>query len=160
SWIGRQHFATASLRARPPLRPVRIRAGALGNNLPERDLVVSPQHRMLLATPRAQLLYGEPEVLAAANALVGRPGIERLAPAEVDYVHIMFERHELVLANGAWSESFQPGDWSLGTVGAAQREEILAIFPELAAARQNPQRPPMPAARPSLKTREVQALAW
>jgi len=158
-WIGRQRFGTGRLAAQPALAPVRIRAGALGDNLPERDLVVSPQHRMLLASPRAHLLYGEPEVLAAASALVGRPGVDRLAPPGIEYVHIMFERHELVLANGAWSESFQPGDWSLGTIGAAQRAELYAIFPELATAASRAHGDPMPAARPSLRKWEVQALA-
>ncbi|RMD49465.1 MAG: hypothetical protein D6832_01690 [Alphaproteobacteria bacterium] len=154
-WIGTQRFGGRKLLEHPALRPVLIRAGALGGGLPERDMLVSPQHRMLLVSREVDLLYGEPEVLAAARHLVGRPGIEQVTAREVEYVHIMFERHELVLADGAWSESFQPGDWSLGTVGAEQRAEICAIFPELAEAVGQDRPVAMPAARRSLKKHEV-----
>ena len=44
---------------------------------------------------------------------------------------MMFDNHEVVLLNGAWTESFQPGDYTLNGVGAAQRNEILALFPDL-----------------------------
>jgi hypothetical protein len=50
----------------------------------------------------------------------------------VTYHHVMFDRHEVILADGAWSESFQPGDRSLGCVGAPVRDEILRLFPDLA----------------------------
>jgi hypothetical protein len=43
----------------------------------------------------------------------------------------MFERHEVVLADGAWTESFQPGDYTLKGMGNAQRQEIFELFPEL-----------------------------
>jgi hypothetical protein len=49
----------------------------------------------------------------------------------VTYVHIMFERHEVVLSDGVWSESFQPGDHSLGGLAQNQRDEIFTLFPEL-----------------------------
>ena len=48
------------------------------------------------------------------------------------YIHIMFDQHEIVLSDGAWTESFQPGDQTLAGVGDASRDEILEIFPELA----------------------------
>ena len=44
----------------------------------------------------------------------------------------MFDQHEVVLSNGAWSESFQPGDYTLDGIGKEQRDEILELFPELA----------------------------
>ena len=47
------------------------------------------------------------------------------------YIHFMFDHHEVVLSNGAWTESFQPGDMSLKGVGNAQRNEIFELFPEL-----------------------------
>ena len=43
----------------------------------------------------------------------------------------MFDRHEVVLSNGAWTESFQPGDYTLKGMGNAQRKEIFELFPEL-----------------------------
>ena len=48
------------------------------------------------------------------------------------YIHIMFDQHEVILSDGAWTESFQPGDVSLAGIGQAQRDEIFALFPELA----------------------------
>ena len=43
----------------------------------------------------------------------------------------MFEQHEVILSDGSWTESFQPGDYSMQGVGNAQRLEIQSIFPEL-----------------------------
>jgi len=100
-------------------------------SVPVRDLVVSRQHRMLVSGPRAELLFGEPEVLVPAVGLIGLPGIAE-GPAEpVTYLHFMFDRHEIVLGNGAWSESFQPGDRTLGGLDAPQRDELMRLFPEL-----------------------------
>jgi hypothetical protein len=48
------------------------------------------------------------------------------------YIHFMFDRHEVVLSDGAWTESFQPGDQTLGAMGEATRQEIVALFPDLA----------------------------
>jgi len=48
-----------------------------------------------------------------------------------DLIHFMFTQHEVVLSDGAWTESFQPGDLSLKGIGNAQRNEILELFPEL-----------------------------
>jgi len=50
----------------------------------------------------------------------------------IEYIHMMFAQHEVILSNGAWSESFQPGDYSMKGVGAKQRAEIVSLFPELA----------------------------
>jgi hypothetical protein len=49
----------------------------------------------------------------------------------VTYIHFMFDQHEVVLSNGCWTESFQPGDHTLQGIGNAQRTEILELFPEL-----------------------------
>ena len=133
AWAGRSPVSQADLAAQPRLRPVRIRAGALGNGLPERDMMLSPNHQVLMSGRRAQLYFAEHEVLLAAKHLVGRPGITRVLPeGGVDYVHFMFERHEVVLADGVWSESFQPGDQSLAGLDEDQRHELLTLFPALA----------------------------
>ena len=49
----------------------------------------------------------------------------------VSYIHLMFDAHEVILADGAWTESFQPGDHSMRALGSAQRDEIVSLFPEL-----------------------------
>ena len=130
-WIGRRRLGIGSLIADPSLQPVRIRKGALGAGLPERDMLVSRQHRMLVTGSRAELMFGVDEVLVRAVHLLGLPGIELAMQKEVTYLHLLFDRHELVLADGAWSESFQPGERSLGGLDCPTRDEVLKIFPEL-----------------------------
>jgi Ca2+-binding RTX toxin-like protein len=134
-WTGRRDLSPMELQAQPRMRPVRIRAGALGDALPERDMLVSPQHRMLMTGPRAEMFFGEHEVLVAATHMVGMPGVTAADVAEVSYIHLLFDRHEIIRADGAWTESFQPGVQTLNGVGAEQRAEILALFPELATPR-------------------------
>ena len=131
-WTGHRALSAADLIANPQLRPVRIGAGALGNGLPRRDMLVSPQHRMLIEGARAEMLFGEAEVLVAALHLLGLPGIETVLLPNLTYVHVMFEGHEIVCADGAWSESFQPAQRMLSGMEADQAEEIRALFPELA----------------------------
>ncbi len=130
-WIGARHLEWAELSANPHLQPVLIRQGSLGNGLPEQDMMVSPNHRMLVANDRTALYFAEHEVLVAAKHLVGSKGVHSVTSMGTTYLHFMFDRHEVVLANGAWTESFQPGDQTLKGMGNAQRTEIFEIFPEL-----------------------------
>ncbi|WP_444451469.1 Hint domain-containing protein [Rhodobacter capsulatus] len=154
-WIGRRGLKTADLAAAPQLQPVRIAAGSLGEGLPETDMLVSPQHRMLISGARAELLFGEAEVLAAAAHMVGLPGITRVQRDEITYLHLMFDAHEIIRAEGAWTESFQPGDHTLSGLDAPQREELFQIFPDLGKiARQGR----WTSARRSLKAHEVRVL--
>ncbi|SDY02464.1 Ig-like domain-containing protein [Citreimonas salinaria] len=132
AWVGRKDLTGRDLARAPHMNPVLIRQGALGKGLPEQDMLVSPNHRVLVASDRAALYFEEREVLVAAKHLTGIGGIDTVEAAAVSYIHVMFERHEVILSNGAWTESFQPGDYSLRGIDEAQREEILALFPELA----------------------------
>ena len=151
----RINFSAADLVFAPHLCPVRIAAGALGNGLPEADMVVSPQHRMLVGGVTCELLFGESEALAAAVHLVGKPGITRLAPRAISYLHVMCDVHEIILADGAWSESFQPGDTTIDGMDDASRVELFEVFPEL---REASSRKTYGAARLSLKAHEVRVL--
>jgi hypothetical protein len=130
-WIGRRHLGWPAMNAHPHLRPILIRKGSLGEGLPERDMMVSPNHRMLVSNERTALYFAEAEVLVAAKHLVGGRAVAEVEIAGVIYIHFLFDRHEVVLANGAWTESFQPSDWSLKGIGNAQRTEIQELFPEL-----------------------------
>lgn len=131
-WIGRRTLRPSELAAQPKLRPIRIRAGALGAGQPLRDLVVSPQHRVLVRSSIAMRMFGAPEVLVAAKQLLSLPGIEvDEAAREVTYLHLMFDRHEVLVSNGAETESLYPGPMALAALGEAAAAEIQAIFPEL-----------------------------
>ena len=130
-WIGQRALTGQEMRKAPHLRPVMIRAGALGRGLPLHDMLVSPQHRMLLNSERAALYFEDREVLASAKHLTGMDGVDLAAARATTYVHFMFDQHEVVLSNGAWSESFQPGAQVLDGLGDVQRDEIFELFPDL-----------------------------
>ena len=131
-WSGHRSLTAADLKASPALRPVLIRAGSLGNDLPERDLLVSPMHRMLLVSEIARTHFGEAEVLVAARDMTRLPGVDVVNVPGITYLHFMFDAHQIVLADGTWTESFQPNDYSLKGVVPAQREELFLICPALA----------------------------
>lgn len=106
-------------------KPIEFKPGSLGPQAPAARLVVSPQHRMLLRTVEGR------ELLVPAKALVDMRGVRMMKGCRrLTYVHLVFDRHEVVRAEGAWSESFYPGAYALSACDAATREEIHRIFPE------------------------------
>jgi hypothetical protein len=131
AWLGNRALSWADLSTNPHLKPVLVRQGSLGNGLPERDLLVSPNHRLLVANDKTALYFDEHEVLVAAKHLVGAKGVLNIDSAGVNYIHFMFAEHQVVLSDGAWTESFQPGDFTLKGMGNAQRNEIFELFPDL-----------------------------
>jgi Ca2+-binding RTX toxin-like protein len=152
-WVGRREVSLIDLMADPDLQPVEIAAGALQVG-PERTMRVSPQHRLLIEGARAELMFGEAEVLVAAKHLLGQAGVTRVLPLEgVAYIHILFDRHEIVQSDGIWTESFQPAERMLSTMDAAVRDEMLKLFPQLTQTAEA-----FPAARLSLKAHEARVL--
>jgi Ca2+-binding RTX toxin-like protein len=150
-WTGSRTLGSRVLAQAPHLLPVVVPKDAFGPGQPERDLLVSRQHRMLMGGRVAELAFGEAEVLACAGHLIGRRGI-RVAPVtEATYLHLLFDGHEVIRANGCWTESFQPGQQVAGAMDAAVRDEIIEIFPELAQGRQVA----FAAARPTLRAWEA-----
>ena len=132
-WINRRALNAWVLAAAPALRPVRIKAGALGAGSPQADLLVSPQHRILVSSKIAQRMFEADEVLVAAKHLVGIPGIDIASDLhEVTFVHFMCDQHEVVFANGAATESLYAGPMAMKALGADAVAEILTLFPDLA----------------------------
>lgn len=135
-WVGIRRLCSSDLVAAPSLRPIRIAQGALGSGRPTADLLVSPQHRVLIRSRIARRMFDAEEVLVAARQLLSLPGITQETTAHtVTYVHLLFDRHELILANGAAAESLFTGPEALKSIGAAAQEEIFALFPSLRAPR-------------------------
>lgn len=128
-WIGSRKIGTAELERNPKIRPVRITAGALGNGLPVRDLVVSRQHRVLVQSPEIDTA----EALVPAKDLVALPGVEILDHLEhgVEYFHVLCENHEVLLAESMPAESMLTGIEALKALDDTAREEIAILMPEL-----------------------------
>ena len=87
---------------------------------------------MLLNNAQIRDWFSSDEVLIAAHLLTCFEGVRREVVENVSYIHFMFERHEVVLSDGAWTESFHPGDYSITGIDKDARAEILALFPDLA----------------------------
>lgn len=117
---------TRGVPAMDKLAPIRFAPNAIGN---ARELLVSAQHKILVSGWRAELFFGETEVLVSAVHLVNGDTIHRAPSRFVNYHHLMFDAHEIVLAEGIPTESFLPGAYILQD--GALREEIAAIFPEM-----------------------------
>lgn len=123
-WVGGR---TVSATGR--FAPIRIRAGALGN---DRDLLVSPGHKMLLTGWQAELYLGEPEVLVPAKHLTNDHDIWRdISMNHITYMHLLFDRHEVVYAESSPSESLDPAYLADWPEGDPSRVEVATLFPEL-----------------------------
>ncbi|MGH1412951.1 MAG: Hint domain-containing protein [Pelagimonas sp.] len=109
-------------------RPVRIQPDALAPGVPQRELRVSPQHRMLVASKIVERLFGVDQVLIPATKLVGQPGITRDTMVKVvTYCHLFLGSHEVIFAEGAPAESLLPEKEALRALSRAAYAELKAI---------------------------------
>ena len=148
-WIGSSKQSAETLKQFPNRRPVKIKAGAFGDNA---ETTVSPAHRVLLSGWRAEALFGESEVLATAASLINDTTVVVSDMEEVEYFHMLFDSHELVLVDGLWSESFHPATIA-NSLEQATRDEVLELFPELETGESD-----VKVARPSLRADDVAVL--
>ena len=142
-WAGARTVA-----ARGCFAPICIKKDALGN---VRDLLVSPQHRLLLQDAMATLYFNESEVLVAANHLLNGKTVYQKRGATVTYHHLLFDRHEIIFSEGIPTESLHPNENSLRGVSSEARDEIITLFPQL----ENWPNGFCDTARPCLKKHEV-----
>jgi len=123
-WIGQSHVPGDDRFA-----PVRIAAHVLdGARAP---LLVSPQHRLLFGGYEAELLFGTDEVLVAAKSLVDGRDVQFTPQPVVTYIHLMLDRHEVIYAEGAATESFHAGDMALSAISDRARAQMFDVFPDL-----------------------------
>lgn len=144
-----------NLLEHPEWAPVLIRAGAFGPKCPTRDMLVSPQHRILLEGWKVQTHYGESEILAPARGLINNRSVMAADEAQVSYIHIGFETHQVITANGLPTESLDPAGLAKSTMADRAREELFDLFPRLRAE----QRIGSELARPTVSVREASAVA-
>ena len=135
-WTGRRRITGARLHVMPELAPVRMVECALGSGRPDDALLVSPEHRMLVQGAAARDLFNCEEVLVSARDLVNGETIwiDHMV-REVTYVHVLFERHEIVFANGLETESFHPAQAALDAQQMAEVEGLMSGATEGAFAR-------------------------
>ncbi|WP_171100003.1 Hint domain-containing protein [Ruegeria sp. HKCCD7255] len=146
-WIGSRQIRPSMLLRNPSLQPVKIERRVLGN---VRPLLISQQHRLLIAGYKSELLFGEPEVLIPAKALIGLPGIGlQNSGSTFTYYHFLLEGHQVVYANGVPSESLFVGD----QLGRSVSSEIELLFPDLFVQLRR-----VKVARPVVSRREAQVL--
>jgi len=132
-WVGRKKITGARLHVHDHLRPVKIKKGAFGKGLPNADMWLSPHHRVLISGHTLSLHYGTREALAPIKGLSNDHSIfSDYNLKSTEYIHILFDKHEIVYSNGIASESFHPGAVGLNTIEEASRNELFEVFPELA----------------------------
>lgn len=130
--VFRRRIGPGTLASNPKLLPVRIQEGALGLGLPSRDLLVSRQHRMLVSSRIAARMFGTTDVLIPAIRFTELPGVYvDDSVDDVEYFHLLFDRHEVIFAEDAPTESLFTGPQALKALTAEARHEILTLFPEL-----------------------------
>lgn len=119
-WLSADHMARHANH-----RPVRIAAHALGPGLPERDLLVSPQHRMLIRSAIAERMFGEVEILVPAGQLTSVPGITQPDVSDrVRYIHLLLDHHAVVLAEAAPTETMFLGQETRKMLSAREADQI------------------------------------
>ena len=128
-WTGRRHLDATTLALLSRLRPIRIKAGALAPSIPAHDLVVSPQHRILVRSKIAIRMFDTTEVFVAAKHLLALDGVSIARDmTSVTYIHIMCRNHEIIDAEGALAETLYTGTQAIQTMTDDARAEIDTLF--------------------------------
>ncbi|WP_417207255.1 Hint domain-containing protein [Antarctobacter sp.] len=119
-----------------PGMTIRIRKGALGRGVPDRVLLVAPGQRFLVGGARLRHLLGLAEATVTATQLTGLKGVSALSDRPTAFVQLLFDRHELLLAEGAWTDSLLVTAEFLDQVPGATCDAPTCPLP--------PARPPVP----------------
>lgn len=153
-WIGSTRIVPHDTPDPAALMPVRLCKDALGPGVPDRDILLSPMHRVLVAGADIGALFGATEVFCALSHLVNGQTIRREVVEDVTYFHMLFDSHQVLMSSGCASESFYPGLIGLNGFADETREEVLRLFPELRSLPESYG----PAARPVLRGYEARVL--
>lgn len=130
-WVKSRTYKVGGQAETPAVVPVRIRTNALGPGRPDRDLILSPQHRVMVnLPPKADAESGE-EVFVPAKHLCSLEGIENVTNlGDVEYWHVLLDTHDIVLANNLETETLFLGPQTLSSFDGESYAEVNALFPE------------------------------
>ena len=155
-WIFAKRWRVAEMRSRPNLMPICISKGALGVNLPARDLKISQQHRILVKGTIAQRMFGSDEVPVPAKALLSLPGIYVDEPSHaISYYHVMLETHEIIFSEGLRSESLYLGPNAIASIPETVLKNALDV---LGLCKENLAKNEIPPARPLAPMKQARRL--
>ena len=145
-WVG-----TTRRVAGGPDAPIIFERNAIGDH---GAVAFSPNHRVLVKSPHVAMLFEGDEMLVKAAHLVNEKTIrQQTGSGVVTYCHLLFDRHEIIFANGLESESYHPGAETLGSFDNSTKQELFDLFPELETGDYGP------IARPCLRAHEGRLLS-
>jgi hypothetical protein len=154
-WVGRRRTDFARHPALRRHTPILFQPGTIDGRAPHRALRLSPQHKVLICGWRSELFFGQDEVLVPAKALINGTTVrQETENPSITYVHLLFETHEVITAEGAPVESLFLGDVAMSEECCDIRDELLTIFPEIETLAAE-----MTTARTALRYREARLLA-
>ena len=130
-WLGSRLISKQDGEMTRKMQPILLHKNSVAPGVPNRDLLVSPQHHILLHGTVASVLFGQDEVLCAAKNLINGTTIRRADLENVRYHHILFSNHQVVTSHGIESESLYPGHVGMAGFCDQTRSELLSLFPEL-----------------------------
>ncbi|WP_339692922.1 Hint domain-containing protein [Celeribacter baekdonensis] len=123
-WAGR-----SALNETNVTNPVRIFAGALGERTPERDLILSPDHHILLSAPQIEVYFAESEVFVPVSDVATEAEIAFAIPnPQYAYCHLLMKEHEVLLAEGIWIESLFPDEDTLSMLPPKSADHVRAML--------------------------------
>ena len=130
-WLGKTDLKASEMLRWQNLIPVRVKRNAFGPRCPRNDVVLSPNHRVLITGSRAELYFGEPEVLVPIKALINGVTIQQeAANSGVSYFHLLLEGHHIVDTSGLLSESLFLGDQSVLAVSESAEQDLRLALTE------------------------------
>lgn len=129
-WVGQRVIFALNPEHRA-FQPVRLRQNCFGAGVPERDVLVSPNHRILVNDPIVELISGQKEMFCAAQFLINGQTILRESVDKISYHHLLLDKHEVLFTSGCQSESFYPGEIGLNSLEEGTRDEVLAVLAEV-----------------------------
>ncbi len=129
-WIGRTDVSVEEMQNDPSRRPVRIKANAISPAVPFADIYLSAQHRIVIEDPMAALLFSDYRVMVRATHLVGSTAEAVMPQSPVSYFHMLLDEHDMVIANGLETESFQPSLRNHLGLPSSMKNSFIAHVPQ------------------------------